>query len=79
MLFFKKKNSHKTIVYIDGMSCGHCAARVEEALSGIKGCTAKVNLANKYAEVKSEQPLNEKEVFEAVSALGFTPVRMEEK
>lgn len=77
MLFFKKKANYKATVYIDGMSCGHCAARVETAFAAIPGCTAKVDLANKCANVKSEAPLNEKEIFDAISSIGFTPVKME--
>lgn len=75
MLFFKKKI--KTTIYIDGMSCSHCAAKVEAAFSAINGCTAKVDLAKKCANVKSDAPLNEKEVFDAISKLGFTPVKIE--
>ena len=29
---------------IEGMSCGHCSARVEQALNAIDGVSAKVNL-----------------------------------
>lgn len=79
MFFLKKKYPYTTNVYIDGMSCGHCAARVEGAISGLTDCSVKVDLAEKCAVVKSKQPLCEKEVFDAVSALGFNPVRMEEK
>jgi len=75
MLFFKKK--FKTTIYIDGMSCVHCAAKVENALNTIDGCAAKVDLANKCAYVKSKAPLNESEVFNSIATLGFTPIKME--
>ncbi len=78
-MFLKKKYSVTTNVYIDGMSCGHCAARVEKAVSELCDCRVKVNLEAKCAVVKSKDALDEKAVFGAVSALGFKPVCMEVK
>ena len=40
---------------VDGMSCGHCSARVEKALKGVDGVTdAVVSLENAEAVVKGE-------------------------
>ena len=39
-------------IHVEGMSCGHCAMRVEKALSGI-GLTAKVDLEKKIAAVSA--------------------------
>lgn len=75
MLFFKKK--YKATVYIDGMSCGHCAAKIENAINVIQGCTSKVDLAKKCAYVKSDSPLNKTDIFNAISNIGFTPVKIE--
>ena len=36
---------------IEGMSCGHCSARVEKALNALEGVSAKVDLENKCAEI----------------------------
>ena len=47
MSLFGKKYEYK--VYVDGMSCGHCSARVEAAFNEIKGVSAKVNLEEKIA------------------------------
>ena len=79
MFFLKKKYPYTTNVYIDGMSCGHCAARVEAAIADVADCDVKVDLDEKCAVVKSKEPLCEKSVFDAVSAIGFKPVRMETK
>ena len=76
MLFGKKIN---TVIYVDGMSCGHCAARVEGVFNEMKGATAKVDLAEKSVHITSKSPIDEKEAFDKISALGFTPVRMEVK
>ncbi|MGC3978531.1 MAG: cation transporter [Paludibacteraceae bacterium] len=45
----KNKNMEK-ILKIKGMSCSHCAMRVEKALNKIEGVVAKVDL--KYANGK---------------------------
>lgn len=74
MLFGKKIN---TVIYIDGMSCGHCAARVEGVFNEMKGISAKVNLTEKCVHITSKNPIAEKDAFEKISALGFTPVKME--
>ncbi len=42
-------------IAIEGMSCGHCVARVEKALKGVTGVTAvEVSLAEKSASVTGE-------------------------
>ena len=38
-------------IVIEGMSCGHCSARVEKALNGLPGVTAHVDLESKTATV----------------------------
>ena len=41
------------VVLVEGMHCGHCAARVEKALSALSGVKgAKVDLASKKATIK---------------------------
>ena len=48
MGLFSKGNEEKTVVAIEGMSCGHCVMRVEKgvgALPGVKG--ANVDLGKK--------------------------------
>ena len=42
------------ILMIDGMSCGHCSARVEQALNALDGVTAKVELKKKRAVVEGD-------------------------
>lgn len=73
MALFKKE---KFTVYIDGMSCMHCASRVEKAFLEI-GLKAKVDLSKKCAYVKSKTEPNEELIWSTISALGFTPVKIE--
>lgn len=75
-MLFKKK--YTATIYIDGMSCAHCAARVEKALEEMN-ISAKVDLGKKCANIKSNEPFNEKNIFAAISNLGFTPVKLEDK
>ena len=65
---------HKTVIKIDGMSCSHCSARVEAAISE-KGLKGKVNLEQKCAEIISKSPLNQAEMSLMIQDLGFTPVQ----
>ncbi|MEG2679205.1 MAG: heavy metal translocating P-type ATPase, partial [Oscillospiraceae bacterium] len=47
------------IIKIEGMSCGHCSARVEKALNAIPGTTATVDLAAKTATVTGDASLEQ--------------------
>ncbi len=66
---------HKTVIYIDGMSCDHCSSRVQAAFSE-KGYKIRVNLAEKNAEILSKTPLNQAEASTTIQDLGFTPVQI---
>lgn len=56
---------------VEGMSCAHCAARVEKALEGVAGVTsAKVDLAARTATVEGSN-LDASALAKAVSAAGY--------
>lgn len=59
-------------VFIEGMSCGHCKARIEEAFKALGGCSAVVNLEEKCAAVSSAEPLAEEALKKVVEETGFT-------
>ncbi len=63
--------AHSYTVYIDGMSCGHCKARVEELFNSFKETSAEVDLDKKCAFVKSNFPADEEKIKAAVNDLGF--------
>jgi len=64
-------------VFIDGMSCGHCATRIEKSLGKLEGVsTVKVNLAGKFAELETAKELTDKAVLEAIDSAGYQFVRM---
>ena len=64
-------------VFIEGMSCGHCAARIEKALGKLDGVTSvKVNLTGKFAELDTAQDLDDKSVLAAIDSAGYQFVKI---
>lgn len=61
----------KKTLSIEGMSCGHCAARVEKALNAIPGVSAKVDLASKSAAVELSSPVGDDALKAAVEDAGY--------
>ncbi|MEG1874031.1 MAG: heavy metal translocating P-type ATPase [Angelakisella sp.] len=57
---------------VEGMSCGHCSARVEKALAAVPGVSeATVNLETKTAHVTMTQAVTEAELIRAVTEAGY--------
>lgn len=69
----------KKVVTINGMTCGHCQARVEKALNGLVGVTAKVDLKKKSATVTSAAEVTDEILKNAVTEAGYEVVSIEEK
>ncbi len=62
----------KKIMTIEGMSCGHCSARVEKALKSIDGVeNAVVDLSNKSALVTLNKEVSDKILTDAVIQAGY--------
>lgn len=58
-------------VKVDGMMCGHCASRVEEAVKSVNGVTdAKVSLESKEVTVSGNDGTQEN-VRRAISNAGY--------
>ncbi len=64
---------HKTI-QIEGMTCGHCSARVEKVLNMIDGVHATVNLEQKTAEVELDAEVSEEQLKETIENAGYEVV-----
>ncbi|HWP51279.1 MAG TPA: heavy metal translocating P-type ATPase [Clostridia bacterium] len=76
----QEENEMKKIIMVNGMSCQHCQASVEKALSAVQGvASAKVNLAKKTATVTLESEVADDTLMKAVSDAGFEPVSVTEK
>lgn len=69
----------KKIIKIEGMSCGHCQAKVESALNAISGVEAKVDLKKKAATVSLTSDINDSVFKNAIADAGFEVVSIEEK
>lgn len=71
MLFGKEKITKE--VFIDGMSCMHCAAKVEKALAALNGVSdVKVDLNGKRAIVKFKKEIDNATLKATVEDLGYT-------
>lgn len=69
----------KKEIAINGMSCGHCQARVEKALNAIPGVEAKVDLKKKIAVVTLTTDVADDVLMNAVQSAGYEPVSVKEK
>jgi len=69
----------KKIMEINGMSCGHCQARVEKALNAIDGVEAKVELNKNRAIVTLKKEVEDQILKEAVTEAGYEVVTISEK
>lgn len=69
----------KKIIEINGMSCGHCQARVEQVLNAIEGVEAKVDLKKKRAVVNLTKNVEDQTLKNVVTEAGYEVVSITEK
>lgn len=63
----------KKIVGIEGMSCSHCAKKVEDAFYKLPETeNVKVNLDDKNAEVEFSSEVDDKIISDLINSAGFT-------
>ena len=60
------------------MTCGHCSARVEKALSALPGVSAKVNLETKTVSVESSGQTSVEAMKKAVEEAGYEVVSVKD-
>lgn len=70
----KGENTMNKKMTIEGMSCGHCSARVEKALNGIEGVKAKVDLEAKTAFIELDSEVGDDVLKKAVEDAGYEVV-----
>jgi copper chaperone CopZ len=68
----KKDYPYCVTVEVDGMTCNHCKARVENALNSCNGVWAEVNLRKKIAVVRMKERLSNDELKNIITAEGYT-------
>ena len=61
---------------IEGMSCGHCSARVEKALNALEGVSAKVDLEAKCAAISTQGNVSDEQLTAAVVDAGYEVVSL---
>ena len=65
-------------IFINGMSCGHCSKRVEEALKFVNGVkSVKVSLEEKKADVTLKKDIDNEVLKNAVEDVGFEVVNVQ--
>lgn len=65
-------------IFIEGMSCGHCSKRVEDALKAVNGVkSASVYLEDKKAEVVLKEAVPDETLKTAVEDIGFEVTNVE--
>jgi copper chaperone CopZ len=69
----------KKIININGMSCGHCQARVEKALNALEGVEAKVELKKNRAVVTLKQDISDQILTDTIVEAGYEVASIEEK
>lgn len=66
------------IVSINGMTCGHCSARVIEALETIDGVSkVKVNLDEKNAVLELASEVSDELIISKIDEVGFEVTTIE--
>ena len=73
----KGENTMEKKMMIEGMSCGHCSARVEKALNALDGVSAKVDLAAKCATVSLSAPVADEVLKAAVTDAGYDVIEIQ--
>ena len=64
-------------IFINGMSCGHCSKRVEEALKSVNGVkSVKVSLEDKKADIILKNDVDNEILNNAVEDVGFEVVNV---
>ena len=65
-------------IFIEGMSCGHCSKRVEEALKAVKGVkSVSISLEEKKAEVVLKTDVEARILKTAIEDVGFEVTNIE--
>ena len=70
-MLFAKKEMKTTVLHVQGMMCGHCAAHVEKAMTDLGAKSAKVDLAAGTVTVVAAAKLTVAAMTAAIVAAGY--------
>lgn len=66
------------VVKVENMSCQRCKNKIENALMDLDGVIyVDVNLDSKEVKIDSTKPVAQKEIFDVIESLGYTPSKIE--
>lgn len=74
----KSHYPYAAVIRVDGMTCGNCARRVENALNLLPGVWATVNLEAQNATVLLKQPPQAEQLRQAVRDAGYLALSVEQ-
>lgn len=68
----------KKTIRIEGMSCGHCTARVKKALEGLTGVTSvEVDLSANIATIEADDTVTDDALKSAIDDAGYDVLTVE--
>lgn len=71
-----KGEKMEKILKVDGMTCGHCKARVEKVVNAIDGVdSVEVNLASKNVTVKMSKDISEQTLSDVIVDAGYEVIK----
>lgn len=70
---------HHYLIKVEGMTCGNCARRVENAFHQTGEALAHVNLGTKQVKVSYKRSVTRGELAKIVDAAGYTLMEFEEE
>lgn len=71
-----KGDKMERILKVDGMTCGHCKARVEKVVSAIDGVdSVEVDLASKNVTVKMSKDISEQTLSDVIVDAGYEVIK----
>ena len=73
----KEEIKMEKTVMIDGMMCAHCQKRVSDALNGLEGVHAEVDLENNKAVLTLDKEVSDDKIKEVIEDAGYTVTGIE--
>ena len=70
---------YQKVLKIDGMTCGNCANRVENALNHLDGVYASVDLMKEEAVDRMKEKVEDQTLKKTVAAAGYTVYKVTEQ
>lgn len=71
--FEEEKDMNTTAIFtVEGMSCGHCSARIEQALNAIEGVSAQVDLKEKTVSITHPGTVTVEILKKTITEAGYT-------